>query len=411
MYLNGHLSYFAPMSISAKNSLWYRTWKWYLLRCLELFYKRIEVSGLEHVPRDKAVIFASNHTNALMDPLVITYHSGRQHYFMTRGDVFQKPLLGKLFRSWRMLPIFRMKDGIKSLAKNEEIMNFMIDRLQNGHALIIFPEGSHFWERTVQPLKKGLVRMAFDVLEKKPDTDLQVVPVGLYFNNLVNVNQDALVSFGKPISIQDFPQDENTARTYQDFNKHLREEMRKLVIDIEQDEHYLAKDQLRIQLEKQLRHLSVKESFDLQRKFIHFLELLAAQSGTDWKSESLSEVLRRQEFDEIRDELKDKMDNQPGRILWLNWLKWPFYILAWIQLLPLLLVGKKVLSGIKDITFHNSVKFGLGMILQPIFTLILGGLTGLLFHSIWAFLIYLLLMPVWAALVAEFQSRKEYSPY
>ena len=43
-----------------------------LVRALvRLFYRRIEVTGLSHVPREGPVLLVANHANGLVDPMII----------------------------------------------------------------------------------------------------------------------------------------------------------------------------------------------------------------------------------------------------------------------------------------------------------------------------------------------------
>ncbi|TNE79312.1 MAG: hypothetical protein EP332_11430 [Bacteroidetes bacterium] len=395
------------MAGRAKDSMWYAVWHWYMKRCMDLFYRRIEVQGKDNIPLDKPILFASNHTNALMDPLVISCHSGIQHYFMTRGDVFKKKLIGDLFRSWRMLPIFRMKDGIETLAQNNPVMDFVIDRLKNGYSIIIFAEGSHFWNQTVQPLKKGLVRIAFEVLNQDPNTELVVVPVGLHYNDMVRTNQDALVSFGKPISVKNFPKEESEQKTYLQFNKQLREKMKELIVNIEPGELAEKKNQLRKELESSLLYLEVKDSFKLQQKLIQLMDRLEAEDPTKLASVANLDDLTEAIGEDKMEELNQARYNKPGGDNLFYFLKLPLYILASINFILVFLVGKKLLSGVKDRTFHNSIKFGLAMVVAPIFAMIQGGILAVVLGSFWYFVLYLALMPVWGALFSEFTGRRK----
>ncbi|MDX5319447.1 MAG: 1-acyl-sn-glycerol-3-phosphate acyltransferase [Bacteroidota bacterium] len=389
---------------SVEKSLWYRTWRWALCRCLELFYRRMEVNGQGNIPRNKAVIFASNHTNALMDPLVITYFSERQHYFMTRGDVF-KGIMDKIFRSWRMLPLFRMKDGMETLGRNAAVMEFATDQLAQDGSMIIFPEGSHFWMRQVHPLRKGLVRMAFDVLTKNPNTELVVIPVGLYYNDMVKVNQDVLVNFGEPISLRNFPQEDNIQKTYIRFNQVLREAMREQIIhiDLEGDDYNLV-ETWRSELSLKLQSLPIKETYRFQKEFVSIVfenELYRSQAQA-----SLSELLSTDALQSWWQKIEPLLHPVVRENPLIRMIKAPFYWLSFIQFLPVFLLGKKVLGGIKDRTFHCSVKFGLALIVQPIFSLLQGGILALIIGSWWVIPIYLALMPMWAILFAEWRGGK-----
>ena len=373
-------------------------------RCLEFFYRRLEVEGLENIPPNKPIIYASNHTNALMDPLMISYFAPTQHYFMTRGDVFRFPVIGSLFRSWRMLPLFRMKDGIDTLSQNNEIMDFITNKLVEGHAMIIFPEGSHFWKRQVHPLRKGLVRMAYDVLERDPQTELVIIPVGFYYNDMVRVNQDAFVKFGKAIPLRDFPREENQAKTFNTFNKELREAMREQIIDISlEEDDYLEAEAWREQLAKRLRRLPVKTGFTHQKYFIRVISSPEFRSELKGESLSLDEVLNKEPLKDWWSEVEKTTQGPDFGNIVLKVLKYPFYLLAFLHYLPLFLISRSILSNIKDQTFHCSVKFGLGLIFQPVLSLLQAGILAWALGSWWWFGIYLVLMPVWSTLFSEWR--------
>ena len=53
------------------NSLVYNLLRLYVDFMLKISYRNIKYVGLERIPKDGAVIFAPNHTGALMDALVI----------------------------------------------------------------------------------------------------------------------------------------------------------------------------------------------------------------------------------------------------------------------------------------------------------------------------------------------------
>ena len=391
-----------------KRSNWYGLWRWFLCRCLDLFYRRMEVSGLENIPKNKPVIFASNHTNALIDPLVITYFSGKQHYFMTRGDVFSMKIIDKLFRSWRMLPLFRMKDGIETLSRNEAEMEFVTNQLADGQSMIIFPEGSHFWQREIKPLKKGLVRMAYEVMDKNPESDLVVIPVGLYFNEMIKLNQDVLVNFGAPISVREFPKEETPQKTFLRFNAHLRSKMQEqiLFIDLE-GETYEQAETWRTELAERLNSLPLKQSYRYQKEFIQIVCRPSFQEWNQNRSLNLDEVLASDMMKSWWTELAPQLANPTWSHPAVKAIKWPFYMLSFIQFFPLFYLGRMLLGKIKDRTFHNSVKFGLALLVQPLFTLIFGFLMVPLFGSWWALPIYLLSAPIWAVLFTEWRGNQK----
>ncbi len=286
-------------------------------------------------------------------------------------------------------------------------MDFVIERLKDGYSIIIFAEGSHFWNQTVQPLKKGLVRIAFDVLNQDPNTELQVVPVGLHYNDMVRTNQDALVSFGPPMSVKDFPKSETDQKTYLQFNKELRIRMKELIVNVEPGEQAEKKNQLRKELEEALLYLEVKDSFRLQRQLITLLDEVEAKDPAQLSAIQSLDELSALVGDDKMEELDQARYNKPSGDQLFFLLKLPLYLFAAIHFIPLFLLGRKLLSGVKDRTFHNSIKFGLAMIVAPVFALIQAGMAALILGSFWYFILYLALMPVWGALFSEFTGRRK----
>ena len=180
--------------------LWLHSVRLYIQLGLFFYYRRIDVHKAEKIPKDKPVLFLSNHQNALLDALLIATTNGRFSYFLTRASVFGKTLVTKILKSLQMLPVYRIRDGWSSLTNNNPIFETCIELLNKKEAVTIFPEGSHNLKRTVRPLSKGFTRIVFDTLEKYPETDLQLVPVGLNFENAIAYADSCSIFYGRTIS-------------------------------------------------------------------------------------------------------------------------------------------------------------------------------------------------------------------
>lgn len=169
---------------------------------LHLYFSRIKVHGLANVTKDKPVLFLSNHQSALLDVLLIGVDCNRKPYFLTRADVFKKPLLKRFFSFLRMIPIYRIRDGRESLKNNAMIFDQCARLLGNNEAILMFPEANHSLKRRVRPLSKGFTRILFAALRKNPDLDIRLVPIGLNYQNAESFPDSAAIYFGKEISVQ-----------------------------------------------------------------------------------------------------------------------------------------------------------------------------------------------------------------
>ncbi|PTM02151.1 MAG: glycerol acyltransferase [Bacteroidetes bacterium] len=200
------------------------------------YFKRIDIHGVENVPKDKPVILLGNHQNALLDAFLIATKCGRLSYFLTRASVFKKPLVSKLLKSLQMLPVYRIRDGWSNLSNNNSIFETCVDVLSKKEAVVIFPEGNHNLARRVRLLSKGFTRIVFDTLDNYPDLDLQLVPVGLNFVNATNFPDSTAIYFGEPISAKPFVS-ENRNESVLSLKETIKEALEKLTTNIPEDNY------------------------------------------------------------------------------------------------------------------------------------------------------------------------------
>jgi len=181
-------------------SLWIRIVQSYLTLGFRFYYKKYNAVHLEKIPENKAIIFLSNHQNALLDPLLITIKSKQQNYFLTRAVVFKNPTIAKILNSFQMLPVYRMIDGVNTIKKNKQIFTKCTELLNKNESIILFPEGNHNLKRKVRPLKKGFLRIINETLQKYPTTEIIIIPVGLNYQNATKWGDSMTVIFGNHIS-------------------------------------------------------------------------------------------------------------------------------------------------------------------------------------------------------------------
>ncbi len=182
---------------------------WVRLTLKRLFYRQWEVRGLEKIDRNKPMLIAANHQNALLDALqiVILLANRSQPIFLARADIFKKKSIATILNWMKIMPVYRIRDGFDSLAKNDEIFEKCAQVLGKGSSLVIFPEGNHGDHRELRILKKGLARVAFGAeLARDNKLGLQIVPVGIDYSHYQNFRARVSISIGDPIEMSDFTQ-------------------------------------------------------------------------------------------------------------------------------------------------------------------------------------------------------------
>lgn len=171
---------------------------------LRVFYKEIIIEGKHHIPKGKSILMVSNHQNALIDPLLLATHSGLKPHFLTRASAFQHPVVAKLLDYIQMIPIYRVRDGVRNMEKNQETFDKSVKVLLNKGSMLIFGEGSHSTRRNLRPMKKGFSRIAIQALEAKPELDLVILPVAINYSNHNHSGSKVRISFGEVIDPKNY---------------------------------------------------------------------------------------------------------------------------------------------------------------------------------------------------------------
>src|SRR5690554_6704432 len=87
---------------------------------LRLYFRRLVFTGKkENVSKKRPVILAPNHRNALLDALMLVYSSyhAKQVVFLARADIFKQKFMAWLLRGLRIMPVFRIRDGIDKIGR------------------------------------------------------------------------------------------------------------------------------------------------------------------------------------------------------------------------------------------------------------------------------------------------------
>ena len=144
---------------------------------LPTFFSKIEITGRENIPPKNPVIVAPTHRSR-WDALLVPYAvgklvSGRYTRFMVSANEV-KGLQGWFIRRLGGFPVDTDKPGASSLRHSVEL-------LKKNEMLVIFPEGNIFRERKIHPLKRGVARIALDVVEES-GTEVNILPVSLKYS-------------------------------------------------------------------------------------------------------------------------------------------------------------------------------------------------------------------------------------
>ncbi|MDP6922172.1 MAG: 1-acyl-sn-glycerol-3-phosphate acyltransferase, partial [Lutibacter sp.] len=289
-----------------------------------------------------AVIFIANHQNGLIDPLLIATTTHRTVHFLARASAFKKRLARTLLHSIHMLPVYRIRDGIRTLSKNTGIFEKCTEVLKEKGAIGIFAEGEHHLDRRVIPLKKGFARIIRATLLKYPELEIQIVPVGLNFDDPTKFANSASIYYGKPIRANQYIDLQQPEGNFSVIINKVTTALKKITLHIDSEADYNET------IEK------------LEARNVDYLDPYKANA------------------------LLEDIDNTPAPkhppTIVPNWWA-PILLLAKINSLVPLVTWRFLRKFIEDPAFISTFRFALITTLFPLFYLIQTGIVGWYFGT------------------------------
>jgi len=122
---------------------------WTIFRVLLSLIWRAHYSGAESVPRKGGCLIVSNHQSHIDPPLVGTAVISRPMHFIARVGLYKNAVFGWLITHVHTIPI---REETGDLAAIKEALK----RIEQGHAVCIFAEGTRSPDGTIQPFKRGV---------------------------------------------------------------------------------------------------------------------------------------------------------------------------------------------------------------------------------------------------------------
>lgn len=173
---------------------------------LRVFFRKIHVSGQEHIPSNVPLLIAANHPNTFMDPMLIAVHTKQDIYFLANGSIFKNPLVAWFLKRLHLIPIYRKKDvGEGQKPDNAATFAKCFAFLKRKGTLLIFPEGTSEHERRLRPLKTGTARIALGAeAENNFQLGVHILPVGLTYTDPKRFQSEVFLHFSHPIAVREW---------------------------------------------------------------------------------------------------------------------------------------------------------------------------------------------------------------
>jgi 1-acyl-sn-glycerol-3-phosphate acyltransferase len=169
------------------------------------WFRAVEVTGLERVPRTGPVLLVANHHGGFVDPSLIIATVRRPVRFLAMASLFRILPLRPLLAFGGAIPVHRAQDaeGVGAGSRrNVDAFAACFAHLREGGAIGIFPEGEASDEPHLLPVRTGAARIALGA-HSRGAMGLRIVPVGLIYEDKQRARSRAYVRVGEPIAMDE----------------------------------------------------------------------------------------------------------------------------------------------------------------------------------------------------------------
>ena len=130
---------------------WYKFWQ-YMTQVVFCAFFNIRCLHREHVPAEGPVLLVSNH-QSFLDPPLCGAGLTRELDYIARDSLFHNRWFGRYIRSLNAFPIARDQADLTAIRS-------VIQRLRQGRAIVLFPEGTRSADGRIGAIKSGIELIA-----------------------------------------------------------------------------------------------------------------------------------------------------------------------------------------------------------------------------------------------------------
>ena len=207
---------------------------YYLLKipaklALYFYCRKIIISKKKFLQHDGPLLIAANHPNSFLDAIILASLFDQPIYSLARGDAFANSFLKKLLYSLKMLPVYRISEGVENLEHNYTTFSACLDIFKKNGIVLIFSEGRCINEWHLRPLKKGTARLAISAWQQ--GIPLKVLPLGINYSSFRLFGKNIILNFGEIIEKESFTEAMPPGEAISVFNAKLNAQLKTLVVE------------------------------------------------------------------------------------------------------------------------------------------------------------------------------------
>jgi len=201
--------------------MWVYKASWTLCLVLWKIFFRQEFLERENIPATGHFILAVNHTSFL-DPVCAGLGTSRPDlHFLARSSLFAVPILGAWMKKVNVIPVNREQADRKSLSQ-------VIKTLQNGHGILMFPEGTRSKNGQIGAGKPGIGFIAYHSKAPVVPAYIEGSVRALSRHSRVIRPVKIRTKYGKPVQLDDLYSRQDSREVYQAISNRIMEKIKEI---------------------------------------------------------------------------------------------------------------------------------------------------------------------------------------
>lgn len=147
-------------------------------KLLSLAGVKVELRGVENIPKDRPVLFVSNHQGNFDIPILLAHLPGAKG-FVAKDSIEKMPLVSRWMK--HMNCVFMDRDNLRQSAA---AINEGIRHIKAGTSMVIFPEGTRSLDGKLGEFKAGALKLgtkpAAPIVPIAINGSIDIMPKGSY---------------------------------------------------------------------------------------------------------------------------------------------------------------------------------------------------------------------------------------
>ncbi|NDE09046.1 MAG: glycerol acyltransferase [Chitinophagia bacterium] len=198
---------------------------------IKFYCRDIQINKKELFKSEGPLLLAVNHPNSFLDAIILCTLFNKPIYSLARGDAFNGKLITKILVSLKLLPVYRISEGVENISDNYNTFDRCKKIFNQNGIVLIFIEGRCINEWHLRPLMKGTARLAISSWQE--GIPLKVLPIGINYSSFNKFGKNIHLFLGDLITAKEVDCKEGFGKAIQSFNKVAQQQLSNFVYEIE----------------------------------------------------------------------------------------------------------------------------------------------------------------------------------